>query len=459
MKTTNSKLIFFAAAVAVIVVATGMYLSLGGVPANSGSVLPPESGVEPPKTPLSPEPPETIVKNDYPVPAQKTVYGSLQRVGSSKNDEIKKSYFIGGYIYLIFYAEKNDYDSGENGSVNIAKLNKNGAVIKTALLGKGKYLSSKPVWSGIAVCIFDGEASNVLVFTDFELEISALRSLFPAETYLYFYDDRLFCVAAANGILSLTAFGEDLAPSPAAIAAAPQACSVTAVFGSFELQIVLSADSAFYVYAYNETFSPTAYTQATYSASRTAGLSSSVYTPTGYSASRNVGTLSKIAEVLGNADTVLPHKDGYIIIGKNSGVIRLYNANFVKTDEKTLGGFITGIEKTAFGYAATSKTDGGSEVFFLCPHFDTLLTRSSPENLAVKNAGGSPYFYSVSDGYLNLYKLSDFEIVGFLTVAAAAPSPPDMTGDGKSLIITLNAKRVSSLNSYGENDVFAVIYS
>jgi hypothetical protein len=446
MKTTNSRLIIFAAVVAVVVVGAGTYLSLYRVPASSGSVAPPDGGIEIPKPVPPEEPPETIVKNQYPLPAVTAAYGSLQRVGSSKNDGAKESYFLGGYVYLIFYAEKNDYDSGEKNSVNMAKLDKNGAILKTALLGKGEYLSSKPVWSGIAVCLFDGGA-NTLVFMDFELEISAARPVFSGGTYLYFYRDRLFCATSANGILSLTAFGEDFAPSVSLSAAVPKDCKIAAMFGALELQIILTSETAFYVYKYSENISKTADVLG----------NAVIYAEKLYSQTSSSEIISKTADGLGNAEVIIPKKDGYIIIGKNSGIIRLYDANFVKTGEKELGGVISGIEKTAFGYAATSKTDGGSEVFFLCPHFDTLLTKRFKENLIVKNAGGSLLFFSAADGYVNLYKLSDFEIIGFLTVAASPDSPPQTTGDGKNIVVTLNAKRVSSLNSYGEDDVFALI--
>ncbi|MDR2090148.1 MAG: hypothetical protein LBP62_00590 [Clostridiales bacterium] len=523
MKTVRSKLIIFTAAVALVVAAAGIGLSLRGVFASSGSVFPPaESGeaAETPPVPPAPDKPEEIIKNEYPVPTEKTVYGSLNRVGSSESDEILQSHSVGNSLYLLFRSEKNDRDSGGFG-VNAAKIDKSGAVVSSVFLGGGKFLASKPVWNGIAVCLSGGETKNTLIFMDFNLKISAEKSAPPSDKpLLYFYKDRLFYIAARDGILSLTAFGEDFSAAvrstsfaaaqpnyttaaqpisfgtiqsnrsnaaqsipfgtippnrltstqsipfdiipfdtippnrlnaaqsipfgtiqsnlsastqPASPVSAqssvsvPADCSVLSAFGASDLKIILTSAAAFYVYSYAD------------------------------------GSLSKISEGIGGAETVIPKKDGYAIIGKNSGIIRLYDANFVKTGEKILDGSITGIEKTVFGCVVTSKTESGSAVFFLCPHFDVLLTKRFSENLTVKNAGGSPVFFSISDDRLNLYTLSDFEIGRFLTAAVNSPSSVDITNGflndpaNGNIIITLNASRISPLSSYGKNDVFILM--
>ncbi|MDR3264024.1 MAG: hypothetical protein LBT30_06935 [Clostridiales bacterium] len=424
MKASGSKLIILTLITALFVAGAHYYISLKdraySPPKDEAAASTPggdDIGVKP-----------DDVYNSYPLPSVDTVFGHVQRLGSSGADSVKAVYFIGEFMYLIFSSAGSGYDSRRSGSVNIAKLGADGTIISVTPLTAGdlnpraEYSSSKPVWNGIAICLSDGSNKiNKLLYVDFNLNITKEASeAFAENTEMYFLFDKLYLYSSSHesGILSVKIFDSALLPTVSKSVSLPSPCEIYGIYGGVSSYVVLNAEDKFYVYCLSGT------------------------------------AFEKTAEENGVIASVTPAKDGYITVKKNSAVLCLYDAKFKKTEEKAFDDPITGIEKTQFGYIVTSQKNDSSKVYFLCPHLDVLLSETRGESLRPVNINGSVYLLSFGGEYLNIYILSDFVINAHLTVAAAVTDGIKSLSDKNTLYFVFTSEKVSSLASYGSTDVF-----
>ncbi|MDR2047096.1 MAG: hypothetical protein LBP79_04245 [Clostridiales bacterium] len=463
---TNSAVTFFSLIAAAVILVSGIFLSVLGTGGPAGSASPGIIEDQEKNGGENEEEQADAVRNVYPLAALGTPYGYIQRFGSSGGDAALDVYFIGGCIYAFFYAGSGDYDSREKASVNLAKLDGNGTVLKTLSLGKGTYAASKPVWNGIAVCLSekgekDGKTDrNTLALIDLDLNaVFSRHEPFDASVRLYFFNEKLLYITSSDAALSVKAFDESLLSSVSAAVPIPTGCTVIDAFAFRSLKILLGSVSEFCVYSY----------------------------------SPSDAALTRITRGAGGVKRAVPKSGGYLFIA-DSGAVGLYDADFNKIGERSFDGEISGVEATFFGYALTTAANGGSTAYFLCPHFDVLQKKPMSADVRVVNVGGTVCFHSVSDGFLNLYKLSDFDLIPFLTASvniilsgnplsvnsflsgfvstdsrAAYDSLSGNSYDSGGAFFTvvsndsrvaviLNSRGVSSLGSYGGNDIFVILF-
>ncbi|MDR1939222.1 MAG: hypothetical protein LBQ40_00295 [Clostridiales bacterium] len=434
MKTArNSKLIIIALATAAFVALANASVFWLTKPAKTP---PPSQSATAPPDGAEQGPQDGDAKNSYPLPPTDTVYGGLQRLGSSGEDGVGECYFLKDFIFVVYSAGNADYDSDSARSLNIAKLDARGVIIKTRSIAKdGVYLSSAPVWNGLVVC-FQSGASERALYLDFELDAVAEYDTgapsFSSRLFFSLVQNRLYHISTANSDAALTVvcFDEGLAPLWSRTAALLSSAAVFDVYGAEGGAAVFAAfnrESGFFVYKLS--LSPSA---PVFAAQRAAGGSP--------------------------VSVILPHKDGFAVACQNSGSLRLYDKEFQKIGEKSFDGQITSLTKTLFGYALTAQTaDNATEVSFLCPHFDGLASRPHGEKLISADINGSAWFYSSNGGYFNFYTLSDFELNARLTISSAAVRVVYPLYSASAVIFVVEAQKLSAINSYGETDVFIIV--
>ncbi|MDR1905777.1 MAG: hypothetical protein LBQ27_02520, partial [Clostridiales bacterium] len=263
MKPTNSKLITVAAVIAIFIISSFAYLFY-----FSKDKTFPSSGSSSESEDKEPDEENTNEDtfNTYPVYPVGTVYGSLQRLGCSANDEILQSYLIGGFVYVIFYSESADYDSRSKNSVGVAKLDGNGVLLGALSLtdedykknAAPVYLASRPVWNGIAVYIsFADSASSAIFYVGFEPEIISVRYFDGAggASYMYFSGDKLYLFGVSENIISVKIFSESFDAPASKTAALPAFCDIFSVYNAANaFYIALNSASGFYIYSFTDKF-------------------------------------------------------------------------------------------------------------------------------------------------------------------------------------------------------------